>query len=73
MDMAISQCPRSYVTDDSIFWVEEYFRIRQASDGAKSSYTSSLVDADARFVEAMTIIEQESISLENQLHKAAAR
>jgi hypothetical protein len=67
MDMAISQCPRSFVSEESIFWVEEYYRIQQATKATQSPYSPSLVESDARFVEAMMVIEQESISLKNLL------
>jgi hypothetical protein len=48
--LAVQECPRSYVSTESIGWLEQYGAWRR---------TSAVLDMPARDVEAMLILERE--------------
>lgn len=66
-------CPTAFYSEESIAIIEEFEDIRTAKEATGSPYFPSISAADARFVHALIILEQERTYTEAEIKAAINR
>jgi hypothetical protein len=71
-ERSLAQCPRGYVTAESMAWIDQFYRIKGASKASNSPYFAAIETADPVTVSVFELLERESNFIDAEIRDVRA-